>query len=243
MLVADLLARADVNGEGRLLDLACGTGQITFALRGSFDDIWAVDQEPDMIRVGREKAAHLGVRNIQFVTSAAEDLIAPEESFDLVAIGNAFHRLPRETVALDAFRRLGPGRYLALLWSETPWSGDAPWQRAMAATVDRWMTRVEAHGRIPPGYEQARAERPDTAVLQEAGFQVIGFYEFPTVHLWTREALIGFVYSTSVLPYEILGDLAGDFEEDLGRVLTSLDPGGQFTQTVRFAYQLARRPA
>ena len=90
-LIDDLLQRTETNGEGWLLDLACGTGQITFAMHASFREVWAVDQEPDMIAVARERAERAGVRNVRFLASTAEDLVAPEESFDLVAIGNAFH--------------------------------------------------------------------------------------------------------------------------------------------------------
>jgi len=241
-LIEDLLGRAEVNGEGRLLDLACGTGQISFAMHRSFEEVWAVDQEPDMIGVGREKAEEAGVRNVRFLTSTAEDLLAPEESFDLVAIGNAFHRLRREIVVRNARRWLRPGQYLALLWSETPWHGETPWQQALSATLDRWMNKVNAQNRVPPGWEQVRAERPDREVLQEGGFQVVGSYQFPIAYQWTPEALVGLVYSTSFLPYEVVADLADDFEEDLRRELTSSDPTGQLLQTIGFAYELARCP-
>jgi ubiquinone/menaquinone biosynthesis C-methylase UbiE len=242
-LIDDLLARAELNGKGRLLDLACGTGQISFAMHNSVDEVWAVDQEPDMIAVGRKKAEKAGVRNVRFLTSTAEDLLAPEESFDLVAIGNAFHRLRREIVARNTRRWLRPGQYLALLWSETPWHGAAPWQRALSATLDLWLARVNADDRVPPGWEQVRAERPDREVLQEAGFQVVGSYQFPIAHEWTPEALVGLVYSTSFLPYEVVADFADDFEKDLRRELASSDPTGQLLQTIGFAYELARCPA
>ena len=241
-LIDDLLQRAEVNGEGRLLDLACGTGQITFAMHRSFAEVWAVDQEPDMIAVGQDHAAEAGAHNIRFVTATAEALVAPEASFDLVAIGNAFQRLRRPIVARNARRWLRPGRYLALLWSQPPWHGDAPWQHAMAATFDRWMTTLNAHDRVPAGWEQDRAERPDREVLEAAGFQVVGSSAFPTPHRWTPDALIGFVSSTSFLSHAVLADRAGDFEADLRRELTSSDPTGLFSETIDFAYELARTP-
>src|SRR5580658_10084892 len=46
-LIDDLAGRSGAAGRGRLLDLACGTGQVTFALAGRFGEVWAVDQEPD----------------------------------------------------------------------------------------------------------------------------------------------------------------------------------------------------
>lgn len=74
-LIDDLLGRAEVGGEGRLLDLACGTGQISFAMHRSFGEVWAVDQEPEMIEFAQKKATEAGVRNITFVTSSAEEFV------------------------------------------------------------------------------------------------------------------------------------------------------------------------
>jgi ubiquinone/menaquinone biosynthesis C-methylase UbiE len=241
-LIDDLAERSGAAGEGRLLDLACGTGQLGFALHGRFEEVWAVDQEPGMVGVAREKAEAAGIGNIRFLTSAAEELSAPEESFDLVAIGNAFHRLRREATAANAFRWLRPGGFLALAWGGTPWEGKAPWQKAMSATLEQWMTRVEAHGRIPPEYGRVRREHPDLAILHESGFRLVGYYQFPAACEWTPEALTGFVFSTSVLSREALGGLAPDFEEDLRRVLHACEPTGRLPQITGFAYDLARRP-
>ena len=40
-MTEDLIARTRVSGQGRLLDLACGTGQLAFPLRRSFAEVWA----------------------------------------------------------------------------------------------------------------------------------------------------------------------------------------------------------
>jgi ubiquinone/menaquinone biosynthesis C-methylase UbiE len=48
-----------------------------------------------MVGIVREKAEAAGIGNIRLMTSAVADLAAPEESFGLVAIGNAFHHLRR----------------------------------------------------------------------------------------------------------------------------------------------------
>jgi SAM-dependent methyltransferase len=241
-MIDDLAERSEAGGEGRLLDLASGTGQISFALCRRFGQVWAIDQEPDMLGVAREKAEAAGIGNIRFVASAAEDLSAPEQSFDLVAIGNAFHRLPRETIAALVFRWLRPGRFLALAWGGSPWEGQAPWQQAMSATMQRWQTRAQARGRVPPGYERARSERPDVVILREAGFQLAGSYRFPTAHEWTIETLTGFVFSTSVLSRAALGGHASAFANDLQQELRACEPAGRFRQAIGFAYELACRP-
>ena len=241
-LIDGLATRCGAAGTGRLLDLACGTGQLCFALHDRFAETWAVDQEPEMIEVARDKAVAAGMVDIRFLTSAAEQLSAPDSWFDLVAIGNAFHRLRRDTVAVSVHRWLLPGAFLALVWSDSPWAGDAPWQHALAATMRRWTDRAETRGRVPAGYDADRVARPDQAILQDSGFQLVGRYEFAVQRFWTLEELTGFMASTSVLSHPALGDLAVDFYADLEREL-SCACAGKFHQVVRFAYDLARRSA
>jgi SAM-dependent methyltransferase len=224
-LISDLAQRTQAHG--RLLDLACGTGQLTFALRDWFAETWAVDQEPDMIDVVAAKGG-----DVRAVVCAAEELIAPPDYFDLVAIGNAFHRLRRTPVVANVRRSLRPGGYLALVWGGAPWEGDEPWQHALGAAMERW----RPGDRLPADYEQSRRDTPDAVILDAAGFEIIGHYQFPTAHLWTPDSVLGFLYSTSVLSRRALGDQAPAFEQDLRRVLT-----GELRQVVNFGYDLARK--
>lgn len=242
-LIADLAGRAGADGTGRLLDLACGTGQLSFALQDRFAEVWAVDQEPEMAGVVADKATAAGLPHIRALACAAEDLRAPARSFDLVAIGNAFHRLPRDTVAASAFEWLRPGGFLALAWGGSPDEDEEPWQRALGQVMARWKARVQAYGRVPAGYEQDRRERPDLVILRGAGFEDAGRHQFAAVHDWTPEALAGYALSTSVLSPVALGGQAAEFTEDLRRGLLAVQPDGPFRQTIIFACDLARRPA
>lgn len=189
-----------------------------------------------------QKARTAGLGHVRVVTSPAEDLPAPDGGFALVTIGNAFHRLPRTGVAASALRWLRPGGFLALLYSgENPWLGEAPWQRAMAGVVDFWMTRSGGYDRIPAGYQQDRRERPDRAVLAEAGFDVLGDRVFPTGHAWTTETLTGFLLSTAILSRAALGGRAGELAADLRRELGGFEAAGGLPETIGFVYELARR--
>lgn len=242
-LTDDLARRVGAAGRGRLLDLACGTGQLTFALHGRFAETWAVDQEPDMISVVREKAGAAGIDTIRAEVSAAEDLAAPGEWFDLVAAGSAFHRLPRETLAPRILRWLRPGGHLALVWADGPASGDAPWQLAVSEAMRRWRARAGADDRVPGEYEQDRATRPDLAILRDCGFEFAGRQQFRASHEWTADSVTGYLFGTSVLSRAALGDLAGEFGADIQRVLHACDPSGRYRQSLSFAYELFRRPA
>src|SRR5215469_2649481 len=137
-MLADLVQRARVCGHGCLLDLGCGTGQLTFPLMPWFREAWAVDSEPDMVEMVRVKAAAAGARNIRPIVSGAETLQAEPEHFEMAVIGNAFHRLDRDLVAGRILGWLRPAGFLALCWSDGPWIGGEGWQRALAAVMDRW---------------------------------------------------------------------------------------------------------
>lgn len=260
-LIDDLVERTRPTGptsntgpasnDGKVLDLACGTGQLTFALHDRFAEVWAVDQEPGMVEVVAQKAAAAGIGNVRTTASAAQDLpvaMAKAElagadldgSFDLVAIGNAFHRMPRTAVATLILRWLRPGGYLALVWGGSPWLGEAPWQREIEAVMNRWMAEVGE--RIPGEWAQEREARPDSVVLAEAGFEVLGRREFTAVREWTAEELAGFMFSTSVLSRAALGGRAAEFEADVRRELLAIEPSGRGRQEDSFAYDLARRP-
>ncbi len=238
-MTADLARRVQVSGRGRLLDLACGTGQLAFPLRRWFGEVWAVDQEPDMIEVVRAKAAAARAPEVRPVVSSAETLAAPPEHFELAVIGNAFHRLDRDLVAGRIFSWLQPGGHLALFWTSQPWDGEQGWQRALAAALDRWKAALGAGHRIPADWARARARRPDAEVLADAGFELAGSHEFVIEHRWTLAELAGLVRSTSFLSAAVLGDQAAAFEADLAASLGHYGDDGGLTGTMSFVYELA----
>jgi SAM-dependent methyltransferase len=242
-MLTDLVRTARISGRGRLLDLACGTGQLTFPLRPWFGEVWAVDCEPDMAEMVRAKATAVGAQEVRPIVSAAETLDAEPEYFELAVIGNAFHRLDRDLVAGRLLRWLEPGGSLALCWSSGPWTGAEDWQRALAATLDKWKAALGAEHRVPADWDLARRRRPDHQVLSDAGFEVDRRGEFATRHHWSLPELAGYIRSTSFLPVAVLGDQADAFDADLAASLGPYRDGDALTETVSFAYDLARKPA
>jgi SAM-dependent methyltransferase len=239
-LLDDLRGRVPLRRAGRLLDLACGTGPISFALSADVAEVWAVDQEADSVEFGRAKADRLGVTNIRWIAAAAEE-VELEGAFDLVAVGNAFHRLDRDGVARRIVHHLPERGCVALLWTPSPQRGDRRWQRVLHDALEHWKDVVGARPRVPEGWEQAMDHDPHAQVLQRAGLSYEGTFEFPVVQRWSVESLVGVVYSTSFLNRTVLDDLADQFESDLRSRLLACCPDGVFDQDLTFAYELARR--
>jgi hypothetical protein len=190
-----------------------------------------------MIAVARTRAP-----GIRFIKSAAEDLSAPAATFDLITIGNAFppdaprrRGRPRPPVA-PARRVPGPGL------GRLPWPFEQhrePWQDVLREAMERW----QPADRIPDGYEENRAARPDLAVLADAGFELAGRQEFPVARSWTLDELVGFLASTSTHSAAALGDRAQDFDADLRRSLLAHNPAAEYPHTLTFSCELARSPA
>jgi SAM-dependent methyltransferase len=242
-LIADLIGRTAPSGRGRLLDLACGTGQLAFPLSGFFAESWAVDQEPDMVEVVRAKAAAGGAAGARIhpVVASAEELDVAPAAFEVAVIGNAFHRLRRGEVAARVRRCLQPGGYLALCWSFAPWNGTQDWQRAFDQLLQRWRTALSGN-RIPGRAAQDRRELPDAELLFEYGFEMVGRYEFVADKSWTVPDLAGLIRSTSFLPQSVLQSHGATFDAELAAALGPYSSNGLLTETVQFAYELARKP-
>jgi demethylmenaquinone methyltransferase/2-methoxy-6-polyprenyl-1,4-benzoquinol methylase len=102
------------------LDVAGGTGDVAFRVAeagGPSTAVTALDVNPDMLRVGRARAArHKGGRRIAFVEGNAEALPLPDNSFDAYTIAFGIRNVPRVDAALaEAYRVLKRGGRILVL--------------------------------------------------------------------------------------------------------------------------------
>jgi ubiquinone/menaquinone biosynthesis C-methylase UbiE len=241
-MLDEMLAGAAVPAAGsRLLDLACGTGRVALPIAHRFAAIRAIDLEPDMLDAGRREAARLGIGNIQWGVGRAEDVEAPASAFDLVTIGEAFHRLDRPRAAALAFGWLKPGGALATLGADSLMDGEAPWRRVVAEVVRSFVgepARRLGAPNAPIAEEIAEQEN----ALSAAGFAPVTSHRFATPYEWTAETLLGYLRSTSVLSRAALGARHHAFEAALADALLKFDPLGRYVETVGWGYTLARKP-
>jgi protein-L-isoaspartate O-methyltransferase len=240
-LLSDLLARAHV-GRDALLDLATGPGRIALDLAPHFEEVVALDLEPDMIAVGIREAARRGIGNVEWRIGRAEDFDAPPASFDLITIGEAFHRLEPHLVAQQAMGWLRPGGCLATLGTDNRFSGDEPWEVALREVRDRWLPRAfpDGWGTVLPGGALDRADR--WAVFGAAGFVDIEEHELEERRTLRFEQIAGYLASTSVCSRTAL---VGSFEAWEADLRAALDDDGdaRFDETIRWGYTLARKPS
>jgi SAM-dependent methyltransferase len=239
-LVEDLIDRCGVR-DSRVLDLGCGTGQVGFALAPSAREVWAVDQESDMVAFCVRKARSTGLPNVKVAVGRAETFAAHDHPFDLVVIGNAFHRLDRRTTATNLSRLLRPGGHLALLWADVPWRGPDPWQQVMTTAEQDWQDELGVGERVPPGWREAIEHDPHEVVLADAGFTWLGEFEFADRTEWTPHSLVGFARSMSVFAAAVDDATAAELEVDLAARMQRTGQRPPFEQTTTATYALFRR--
>lgn len=237
-MLEEIVERAGVSGDGVLLDLGCGTGQVALPMSRWFRQVLASDVEPEMLEVGRQEAARLGIDKVEWIQSRAEDLDFPDGHLDMVTIGNAFHRINRPLVGRRAMAWLPPGRCLVVLGSGK--ERDVPWRKVLADVVARWTSPTgEEDGGGGPGAQPAATH---DEVLADLGFELEQAVR-PTPYEWTVDSLVGRMWSASTTSVAVLGDRAAAFEEDLRRSLLAYDPTGRYRETIEYYYILARVPA
>jgi len=116
------LARPDRSSV--MLDLAAGTGDLTmaFAHRGKPASILSTDFVPEMLEVGKRKAAkYRGPTAIEFQVVDAQSLPFAEAAFDIVTIAFGVRNLPERHRNFSEVRRvLKPGGRYVILEFSTP---------------------------------------------------------------------------------------------------------------------------
>jgi SAM-dependent methyltransferase len=234
-LLSDLLVRAQTPPNGRLLDLGCGPGRVSIPLAPYFAEVWAVDPESEMLEEGQRRAGPSSA--IQWITFTAEHLVAPDGSFDLITAGESFHRFDQRLVGSKAIDWLRQDGHIALLWQVNLWPGDQRWQVAAREIVNTYVLKP------PPLTTAANIRQYPTfrEALVAIGFRDVTTHEFESVHDWTVDAMIGFLYSTSILSIRMLGDRRSAFETDFRHALANLEKGDVFQESITFGYVLGRR--
>jgi SAM-dependent methyltransferase len=244
-MLGEMLDRAALAPDARLLDLACGPGRLTLPIAARFADVLAVDQDAEMVSAGQRLAADAGVNHIRWQVGRAEDLDAPDAGFDLVTAAEAFHRFDRRRVAALAFGWLKPGGEFVTIGMGELIAAPAPWRPVVADVVRLYVGPIaqrwgDAPSATPPPTADLIAD--EESVLRQAGFDPVQSVWFEVPHAWSLEAFLGNLRSTSILSRHALGARHAAFEADLAAALRAFDASERYEETVRFGYTLARKP-
>lgn len=116
-----LIQEAKIKPGEHIIDIAAGTGLITFRMAKQVGDsgfILATDISDEMVNIGTQLAKAKGFDNVQFKRMDAEQLLCDMASFDLATCALGLMYFPDPDIALAEMYRVlkSGGRAVAAVW-------------------------------------------------------------------------------------------------------------------------------
>ena len=184
---ASLWNMANLAGDETALDLACGTGDITFAVAGRLTSgrVAGLDITQSMLDIAESKRRRRQVPNASLHRGDIMNLPFAGATFDLVTGGYALRNVPDVTGALSEIMRvLKPGgRFLSLDFGH-PDNKPYQWLYLTYLVVVGSVVGLAMHGDadtyryIPESLKRYPGQRGVRDLMDRAGFTDTGFREF-----------------------------------------------------------------
>lgn len=182
-----LIEMLGLRGDERALDLACGTGDLTFALgqRLPGGKAFGLDITQGMLAIAEEKRRAQNAANVSFHRADIMSMPFADASFDCVTCGYALRNVPDVELALAEINRvLKPGgRFLSLDFAH-PGSRIYRWLYLNYLIVVGSTVGFILHGDpdtyryIPESLKRYPGQRGVEEIMRRQGFAETGFREF-----------------------------------------------------------------
>lgn len=198
-----------------LLDLGCGTGELTLPLSEWFSECVGVDPDAEMIEWANKKKNDCGTEHCTFVNQTAEEHVDDPSSYQLIVSGNAFHWMNRDKVLAKSYDLLEEDGRMVILAGGSLWSGKERWQKDVKTLIQSYLGQDRRAGTgVYPGKMKGHED-----YIQHSSFQLLEKSDYSFRYEWTVESLIGYLYSTSFCRKDSLGDDIERFEKALRHLL------------------------
>jgi ubiquinone/menaquinone biosynthesis C-methylase UbiE len=237
-----LLTMSDPRPGERILDIACGTGLLTFraaAMVGANGAVLGTDISDKMVEIGRARAAERGDAHVTFARMDAEAMTIPDASFDAALCGLGLMYVPDPLAALrEMFRAVRPGgRAAAAVWGARANCGWAE----IFPIVD---SRVQSD--VCPMFFQTGTGDVLKGVFERAGFASVRAERIRTLlHYDSDEEAIGaaFIGGPVALAYSRFDEATrGEAHREYLRSIAPFAAGGGYDVPGEFVVAAGLRP-
>jgi SAM-dependent methyltransferase len=235
-LIADIASHYGLNGTGRLLDLGCGPGTLTFPLSPFVTSAVAIDIESSMVEEAQsiqQSFDDLRRCHIDWRVMPAEAISRDLGTFRVVTCGSSFHWMDRDLVLRLVAELLEPESGIALVGGITSWlDGPEDWHSTVTRVIRSY---------IGESRRSMNAERFEQT-LPRNGWSVDLERDYPTALEWDADTIVGHLWSTSFANRALFGDRVEEFEAELRAELLRQYPNNVFRETAGFGLVCGRPP-
>jgi SAM-dependent methyltransferase len=173
--VIDALVDAfELTGQDVVVDLGCGTGQLTLPMAERVSAVVGMDPEPDMLSRARRAGHDAGISNVSWKQGADTDLaglrgLLGGRPVGAVTVAQALHWMRRDVLFREVAGLVRPGGGIAVVTNGTPlWLQETGWSRALREFLEGWLdTKLTA----TCGTDEA-SQRKYRKEIAAAGFEV-----------------------------------------------------------------------
>ncbi len=237
--VTDLLVRAFcLTDQDVVIDVGCGTGQLTLPIARRVRTVLGVDPEPDMLQRGREAATEQGVGNAIWIMGSDGDMATlggalVHHSVGAVTIAQALHWMDHDRLFSSVAALARPGGGVAVVTNGTPlWLQESAWSQALRAYLEEWL---DTKANATCGTDAESQQRYGDS-LEAAGFDLSEASFDYTDELGIHD-VVGGVYSALGADRLPAHERRADFSDALWRVLKPHQP---FVEPVHVAVLVGR---
>jgi SAM-dependent methyltransferase len=231
-LFAELMRRAGLRPEARLLEIAPGTGQATLPLAKRGYHITAVELGAQMVRLARDRLREYS--NVKIIHASFEEVHLPARAFDLVYAATAFHWIAPDVKFTKPHMLLKRAGYLAIIHRNhvSDEQGDA-FTAATQPIYARFERDAVARTYVPRRRDELRPE-----LVDEGLFTPVSFDTFPEVVRYSAEQYVSLLHTYSpTLAMEPGARMT--FLSEIRRLIDK-EFGGQLLQYYAMSLQVAR---
>lgn len=239
--LADAMADAlHLVGSGRLLDVGCGPGTVTFLLANLFREVVGLDADPGMLAEAQRLAHERQVTNAGWVEMRAEDLPGDLGEFQVVTFAASLHWMDRPKVFATVRRMLTPSG--AVVHVDNPGYRPDAWSSEglphPPPPEDQIATLRKVY--LGPDRRAGQGIRNSSPADEDDVFRATGFVGpervvVPDGRVLERsvDEIVAEKFSSSGSAPHLFGEHLAGFEADLRELL------GRFSTSGRFSVRLS----
>jgi ubiquinone/menaquinone biosynthesis C-methylase UbiE len=227
-IIETIAAKLKLDGSGRLLDIGCGDGRLTFPLAKYFTKVVAIDSSPEMIAEAKKRAELLGIIKIGWEVKRAEDLDESFGKFDCISFAQSLHWLDKEKILALSFKILSDKGAVLILGGKSIWNyAPTAWQKKIIEVIKKYLgpERRTVNGKFED------SKKSFDSYLKEAGFKRLEKFDyfFPKIEKNVDEVLAR-LFTSSFATKSLFGERVGDFEKELKTELLKINPDNKFVE-------------